>query len=182
MARKRNQNLMSQIQELNSKGMLDSDIAKTLGIKANLVNHYRHKIMGLEPNWIKRDYTTPDEKTIGYILRNVKYSAKRRGIKYTLTMDDLEIPTHCPLLGVPLEYRKFDEPANFNSNNWATVDRFDNSKGYIKGNVWIVSRLANNMKNSASLDQLESFAKTILLKIENHRALGNITDSESLDS
>ena len=182
MARKPRKDLMESIKSLNSQGLLDSEIAKLLGIRPNLVNHYRHKLMGLNPNWIKRDYTTLEEKTIGYILRNVKYSAKRRGIEYSLSMGDINIPTHCPLLNIPLEYRDLSVPADFNNNNWATVDRIDNTKGYVPGNVWIISRLANNMKNSASLDQLETFAKAILLKIENHRALGSITDPEGLDS
>lgn len=182
MARKPRPELVEAITKLNSEGLLDSEIAQELNIRPNLANHYRHKILGLEPNWIKRDFTTPEQKTIGYILRNVRYSAKRRNIPYDLEMIDLTVPSHCPLLGIPIDYRDFTVPADFNNNNWATVDRIDNEKGYIRGNVWIISRLANNMKNSASLDQLETFAKAILLKIENHRALGSVTDPEGLDS
>lgn len=35
-----------------------------------------------------------------------------------------------------------------------TIDRVDNSKGYIKGNVVVVSYLANRIKSSADANQL----------------------------
>ena len=60
-----------------------------------------------------------------------------------------------------------------------TLDRIDNSKGYIPGNVMIISRLANAMKNEASFEQLQKFITnyTYLINYVNeHGTLGNITD------
>ena len=183
MAKKRNLKLMEQITQYVAEGLTDSAIAKLTGYSSSLINHYRHKLMGLEPNWLKQVYHTPEDKIKGYMLRNLRYSAKRRGLSFNLTIKDLTLPTHCPLLGMPLLYNSFSPVAEqFNANAWATVDRIDNSLGYVQNNVWVISRLANTMKNEASLDQLYLFATTILKTIENHRALGNITDSGSLDS
>lgn len=183
MAAKRNLKLMEQITQFVTAGETDASIAKQTGYSSSLINHYRRKIMGLEPNWIKRVYSTQDDKIKGYMLRNLRYNAKRRGIAFNLEIKDLILPTQCPLLGLPLLYNSFDTTAKtFNDNAWATVDRIDNSLGYVKGNVWIISRLANTMKNEASLDQLKLFADNILKTIETHRALGNVTDSKSLDS
>lgn len=44
----------------------------------------------------------------------------------------------------------------------ASLDRIDNTQGYIPGNVEVVSYLANMMKSSASREQLVTFAQSVL--------------------
>lgn len=176
MPRKPNQKLIDQITQLNSQGHTDSDIAKALGIKANLAHHYRKYLLELTPNWNKETYHDEVSRSIGYMLRNLRYSAKRRGIEFNLKLTDLILPSHCPLLGLKLTYNPIDtQCTTYNDNAHATVDRLDNDKGYVPGNVWVISRLANNMKNCASLDQLELFCTNMNSIIKNHRALGGIT-------
>ena len=63
----------------------------------------------------------------------------------------------CPILEVPLE---FGTKGNYEYS--PSIDRIDNSKGYIKGNIQIISKKANSMKNSASLDELRKFCKNVL--------------------
>lgn len=181
MAKKPNPIYCEQIKLLNSQGLLDSEIARELKIKVNLVQHYRQNILKLKPNWIKRNYLTNKEKLCGYIIRNLKSSAKRRNIPFDLIPTDLILPTHCPILGLELEYNSFDKSCSFNNPNWATVDRIDSSKGYVKGNVWVISRMANTMKSNATPEQLEMFCISMLKLLESHRALGSITDPVGLD-
>lgn len=121
-------------------------------------------------------YYSDLDRTKGYMIRNSKYSSKKRGIIFNLKYSDIEIPEYCPLLNIKLTFRL---QSDFNEFSHATLDRIDNNKGYIKGNIMVISRLANQMKNCASFEQLEIFSKNIT-KItkyfKNQDALGSITD------
>lgn len=61
-------------------------------------------------------------------------------------------PTHCPILGIELDY--FHRPGGMKrSPNAASVDRTDSTKGYIPGNVAIRSARANRLKNDATAEE-----------------------------
>ena len=85
-----------------------------------------------------------------YLTRSSRNSAKQRGLEHTITKDDVVIPTHCPLLGVELVYGN------------TSLDRIDNTKGYIPGNVEVLSSQANYMKRNATINELKTFATNIL--------------------
>ena len=98
-------------------------------------------------------------KSPEYILwYRAKESSKIRNKEFNLEVEDIIIPTHCPYLGVQLLLGIDDH----NSPNYFSIDRIDSSKGYVKGNIQIISRLANTMKNGASIDQLITFSKNVL--------------------
>ena len=103
------------------------------------------------------------QKTRGNIMRR-KFNermkdARKRGIEATIKFTDISWPTHCPVLGIELDYktkrgnRKALNPAN------PSIDRWDNTKGYIPGNVFIISNRANSLKNNGSIEELEAVAK-----------------------
>lgn len=167
--------LKSRISELRELDYTDNQIASTLGISQKQVNYFRNKL-GLKPKMFQNSYKTKEDKVKGYTIRSIKYSAKRRNIDFDLKYQDLQLPETCPLLGIPLVYNNKE---GYSLYNYATVDRIDNSKGYVKGNVWIISRLANAMKNEADFDQLITFSQNITKLIDfykNQGALVNITD------
>lgn len=85
--------------------------------------------------------------------------ARKRGLEFDLTPEYLEsIKTDtCPVLGIPLSYGG----GSGRSANSASVDRYENSKGYRIGNVHVISDRANVMKNSASWDELRLFAEWV---------------------
>lgn len=91
---------------------------------------------------------------ITYMLYNSRSKAKRRGIEFTLTREDIQIPAMCPVLGVPLKIG--DGCVQPNS---PTIDRIDSSKGYVRGNVQIISHRANTMKNDATLNELRALVR-----------------------
>jgi len=162
------------IAELHHQGFTDAAISRELGIPSSSVQYCRKKLMGLATHHEEKTYDTEEDRIRGYMIRNIKGSAKRRGIEFNMNFTDIELPTHCPLLGIPLRYR---DVKGFNDNDRATVDRIDNTKGYIKGNTWVISRLANSMKNEATLEQLETFVENVKVMLENQRARGGITVS-----
>lgn len=96
------------------------------------------------------------------IFNRTKASAKLRGLEFNLSLQDVVIPTHCPYLGVQFTNIQGQGKENIYFN--PSLDRIDNTKGYIKGNVEIISHRANTMKNSASINELQNFAKAILAR------------------
>lgn len=92
------------------------------------------------------------------ILSSALKSAKTKNLEFNLTVEDIVIPTHCPYLGT--EITKTLGKGVIWTN--ASIDRIDSSKGYIKGNVEIISRKANSMKNMATKEELLIFANNIL--------------------
>lgn len=83
--------------------------------------------------------------------------AKRKGIEFNIEESDIIIPDKCPLLEVPFE---FGTKGNYSYS--PSLDRIDNTLGYIKGNIQVISSKANAMKNSATLKELQIFCKNIL--------------------
>lgn len=83
------------------------------------------------------------------MLSRAKYRAKQKGRDFNITKEDIVIPDTCPLLGTPMQS--------------PSLDRIDSSKGYIKGNVWVISNRANTLKNDATLTEL----KTLVENLEN---------------
>lgn len=64
-------------------------------------------------------------------------------------------PTHCPVLGIPLDYGRQSRAGPKNQNK-ATIDRVDNAKGYTLDNVQFISWRANKLKSNATLAELEA--------------------------
>lgn len=85
-----------------------------------------------------------------------KFRAKKKKLEFTITEDDFEIPELCPLLEIPM--CKNPEQACDNSYS---LDRIDSSKGYVPGNVWVISNRANRIKGDATLEELELIAKNL---------------------
>lgn len=91
------------------------------------------------------------------LLSLAKRRAGIKGIEYDLEIEDLTVPDLCPVLGIPI---KVGEGKIVDTS--PSLDRIDNSKGYVKGNVQVISNMANRMKNSASPELLLKFAQWIL--------------------
>lgn len=90
---------------------------------------------------------------VGFLLASARTRAKSKGIKYNLARRDIHIPDVCPYLKTP-----FIKGTMYA----ASLDRIIPELGYVKGNIEVISRKANLMKNDASTEELLEFAYTIL--------------------
>jgi hypothetical protein len=91
------------------------------------------------------------------LIYAARRSARDRGLEMTITRDDVKIPEFCPLLGIRLV-----RGAKSNRDFSPSLDRIDSSKGYVPGNVWVVSYRANRIKNNATPDELLMLATRLM--------------------
>jgi len=108
-------------------------------------------------------YTPPefsDEVAFSTYLAN-KYVSKRRsahtrGLDFDLSLTDFIALFNrklCPYTGDRLTYSRSEHSKD------ATLDRIDNTKGYIKGNVILCTLKANAAKGVLTIDEMEKIAK-----------------------
>ena len=89
------------------------------------------------------------------LLQDAKKRARIRGVPYDLKPTDFIIPELCPVLGCRLVVGGLRDHA-------PSLDAIIPSHGYTRGNVQIISTLANRMKNSATPEELAAFARWVL--------------------
>ena len=89
-----------------------------------------------------------DNNTEKHLLSIARYRAKQKKILFNLTIEDIQIPEKCPLLNIPLLRGKR------NNDTAPSIDRIDPQEGYTKNNTWIISRLANTIKWTATPEQI----------------------------
>lgn len=95
---------------------------------------------------------------------SIFYAAKKKHIPLGFTsVAELALyvrdiaPEKCPVFGVA-----FTSRGNGFSSWSPSIDKIDPTKGYVRGNIQVVSMLANCMKRDASPEQLRTFARWVL--------------------
>lgn len=83
-----------------------------------------------------------------------KKRAKKRGLPFDLTIEDIEVPEKCPILG--LELKVGSESSREIS---PSLDRIVPELGYVKGNIRVISLRANRLKSDASIEELEAILR-----------------------
>jgi hypothetical protein len=103
-------------------------------------------------------------------MRRITYRTTTKPKKYGVTDIDLlylkilwkEQNGKCPITGMDLIMPKTcDSWENGESPYNASLDRIDNSKGYIKGNVRYVSHMANIARSTFSDNELIKFCQAV---------------------
>lgn len=98
-------------------------------------------------------------KSLEYLIwYRAKENSKMKGCEFNLGVEDIIIPKKCPYLGIEICFGV----QNRGQDNYYSIDRIDSTKGYVKGNVQVISLLANTMKNKATNEELITFAENVL--------------------
>lgn len=94
--------------------------------------------------WSAAMKSTP-EGWLHIVLTSVKGRAKYRGLPFDLVAADVELPTHCPITKVRLVYG-----CGVGRKDGPSIDRIRPHLGYVKGNVRVISFLANSLKSDCT--------------------------------
>lgn len=94
----------------------------------------------------------PMEHHLNYVLRGSRNRATRKGLDHDLDAEFIASlypdTMECPILKIPIK------PFADSKDNSPALDRVDNSKGYTRDNVQVISYRANSLKRDATLDEL----------------------------
>lgn len=126
--------------------------------QTNIDGYQNHCIECHKAKW--RERAKDPNARVRWLLERIRAKCKKEKIAFDLTLDDIVVPTHCPVLGRPLKFgmprsasyeRRGKAPPTDDS---PSVDRIDPTKGYTKGNIVVVSWRANRIKGNATYEEL----------------------------
>ena len=112
-------------------------------VKANLVKTITSSLVGGARSRA-RDKNLPFDIDLDYVRSMVGENA--------------ELASHCPVFGVPLDWSRMRNNGGKAVPNSPSIDRIDPERGYVKGNIKIISFRANQIKSDASHQELKLVA------------------------
>lgn len=86
-----------------------------------------------------------------------KTRAKAKDLPFNICAEDILLPIHCSYLGVELTYGR-----NKTSKTSPSLDKIIPHLGYVKGNIQVISVLANSMKSNATPEEIRMFSNRAL--------------------
>jgi hypothetical protein len=104
-----------------------------------------------------------------YMVIKARKRAKLMGYDFNIDESDIVIPKRCPLLGIELINGIGKGTQGEMRDHFVSIDRIDSSKGYVKGNVWVISYRANRLKADATLEELQLITKNLRKKLKKEK-------------
>ena len=92
------------------------------------------------------------------LVNSAKRRAKKAGLPFDLTVQNLHWSTHCPALGIPLIYGGGGGKGGAQAQS-ASLDRVVPHLGYTVANVRVISWRANELKKDAEAYELFKVAE-----------------------
>lgn len=98
------------------------------------------------------------EKLDARLWQGAKTRSEKKGLPFNLEISDIKIPNICPVLRIPL----YSGAGNGGIHDGSpTLDRKIPHLGYVKGNVRVISSLANRIKSNATSVQIQAVAEYV---------------------
>lgn len=100
------------------------------------------------------------------MLHAAKMRAREHCIPFSLMIADIpDIPNKCPVLGIPLATKPYARgEVKRHRDESPSLDRIVNIRGYVKGNVRVISQRANRLKADATPMEMFLIAADMLKK------------------
>ena len=137
-------------------------------VKAARPDHYREinrrSVAKKRASWVNGENADiqlhwREKNSARYLLTHARGRAKRKGLAFDLTEEDVVVPEFCPVLGIRLEWGVGRRASRNHAS--PSLDRLDPGKGYVKGNVYVISNRANHLKNNGTARELRLIADYI---------------------
>lgn len=105
------------------------------------------------------------------MVRNARLRAKAAGVPFAISKEDIHVPTHCPILGIPLI-----RGTRSGTPNSPSLDKIHPEQGYVPGNIIVISNRANRLKSDASIRELRDIASFYATLREGVRVTGAVNE------
>ena len=97
---------------------------------------------------LEKQHITRQLKLEKVMWSSAKARAKRKGLEFNIDVSDIVIPKYCPVFPeIELNHNK--GRVSYNS---PSLDRVDNTKGYVVGNIKVISSQANMLKRNGTVE------------------------------
>ena len=141
----------------------------------------RPEVVSRKATWYQEKMSKMSIKErLELMVKRASHRAKLKEVDFNITWEDIEYVEICPILEIPLNWGETSNEGGRNINT-PSLDRINPELGYIKGNVKVISTLANMMKSSASKEQIHLFCKNIDKYLENEEIVRPAEKKESAE-
>lgn len=129
------------------------------GNKNKCQDCFRKIYLPQQKTYYKKTASIRIEKSKSYRKENytkvlfgrIKNRSMKKNIPFNLEVQDIgNFPEKCPVFDIKLEVGE-GRP----TSNSPSIDKVDNSKGYVKGNIKIISNRANSIKSDGTIQEHE---------------------------
>ena len=111
----------------------------------------------------KSEQKYPIRNQTSKMVVKARLRAVEKKLDFNINQDYVRslVVSHCPIFGMPLEWSCYRKNSSGSLPNSPSLDRIDPTKGYVKGNLWIISQKANVIKNNATHEELKLVTKAV---------------------